>query len=447
VPKSAASPSEPAGFRDPPSLEPEAQALRRQIAEVLVRAPTLPIDLPAFQIRLLGVRTPKQAVELVLGKESAVAALRITARTNPDLLPLRRGSAVDVVVRSLHETAARHRAALDTMARRLQAAITPEQRDRAFELARQLRALPVGIPLEYFRQLVQGVSAQGLVRVGFGCNQDCGLCWQDRGWGRFPPEQVLRWIEDLRTQGARRLSISGGEPTLDRSLERYLSRARELGFEEISLETNAILLARPGLAERLRDAGLNFAFVSLHSGDPEVSDRITRAPGTHARTIQGVHRLMDAGIPTKFNAVMTGEGIDHLPALPGFLHQEFARHQAELRLMISYPTDPYDHDLFSEILPEPERLRRALRLTLDRCFELGIRVSGLDGPCGPPLCAHGADPRVASLELLKEPLSSRRYLPSCEGCSVRHACFGVRTRDADLFGERCTVPVRPQSLP
>ncbi|MBK8696327.1 MAG: hypothetical protein IPN17_29675 [Deltaproteobacteria bacterium] len=52
--------------------------------------------------------------------------------------------------------------------------------------------------MEHYRQLVWGTVAQGLVRVGFGCNQDCGLCWQDRDWGRFPPAQVLGWIEDLR---------------------------------------------------------------------------------------------------------------------------------------------------------------------------------------------------------------------------------------------------------
>ena len=50
-----------AGFRDPPSLEPEALALRREIAAVLVRAPTLPVDLPAFRMRLVDVRAEKRA--------------------------------------------------------------------------------------------------------------------------------------------------------------------------------------------------------------------------------------------------------------------------------------------------------------------------------------------------------------------------------------------------
>ena len=432
-----------AGFRDPPSLEPEALALRREIAAVLVRAPTLPVDLPAFRMRLVDVRAEKRAVALLVGWEQPVAALRITARKGEGgVVLLGRGTAVEVAVEVLHESAGRHREVLDAMARRMREAITIAQRDKAFELAERLRALPVGVPMEHYRQLVPGdLFASGLVRVGFGCNQDCGLCWQDRDWGRFPPEQVLGWIEDLRAQGARRLIISGGEPMLDRALDRYIQRAKELTYEKVMIETNAIQCAKPGLAERLRDAGLDLAFVSLHSGDPEVSDGITRAPGTHARTVLGVHALMEAGVPVKFNAVMTGEGLDHLAGLPDFLHAEFARHEVPLRLMLSYPTEPWDETLFAAILPEPEKLRRELRKTLDRCFDLGVLVDGLDGPCGPPLCAHGADRRVVSLETVREALPFRRYLPVCEGCAVRSACFGVRTHDVSLYGDRCASPL------
>lgn len=431
-------------FRDPPSLEGEAASLRREIASALVRAPSLPVELPAFRMRLVDLRVERAAVELLVGWESPVAALRLTSRRGGgDVVALGRArpAAVDVEVRQLHDSAARHRAALDAMASRLRAAITDAQWARALELAARLRGLPVGVPMEHYRQVVWGAERQGLVRVGFGCNQDCGLCWQDRAWGRFPPEQVLRWIEDLHAAGVRRLILSGGEPTLDASLDRYVRRARELGFDEVTLETNAIQCAKPGVAERLRDAGVDLAFVSIHSGDAAVSDAITRAPGTHARTVRGVHALLDAGVPVKFNAVMTGEGLDHLEGLPGFLHAEFARHGAPLRLMLSYPTEPYDDALLAGILPEPVKLRRVLRATIARCFELGVRVDGLDGPCGPPLCAHGADPRVVTLDVAREPLPFRRYLPVCEGCAVRRACFGVRTHDVSLYGDACAAPV------
>lgn len=440
-------PGDESVFRDPPSQESVALALRREIAAVLVRAPSLPVELPAFRVRLVDVHVERRAIELLMGWEQPVAALRLAPRRGGggegEVLSLGKGrpAVVEVSVRTIHPSAERLASSLDTMATRLRAAITEPQWDKALELATRLRTLPVGVPMEHFRQVVWGAERQGLVRVGFSCNQDCGLCWQDRDWGRFPPEQVLTWIEDLHAAGARKLIVSGGEPTLDASLERYLRRARELGFDEITLETNAIQCAKPGVAERLRDAGVDLAFVSIHSGDAEVSDRITRAPGTQVRTVKGVHALLDAGVPVKFNAVMTGEGLDHLEGLPRFLHTEFARHGAPLRLMLSYPTEPYDGALLAEILPEPVKLRRVLRATIDACFALGVQVDGLDGPCGPPLCAHGADARVSSLDAVRERLPFRRYLAACEGCAVRTACFGVRTHDVTLYGDACAAPI------
>jgi MoaA/NifB/PqqE/SkfB family radical SAM enzyme len=285
------------------------------------------------------------------------------------------------------------------------------------------------------------VQKQGLVRVGFRCNQDCGICWQDRTWGRFDAAQVLVWIEDLRAAGARDLIISGGEPTLDPELETYVRRARELGFRAITLETNAIQFARPGLAERLRDAGVSDCFVSLHSGDAATSDAITRAPGTFVKTVAGVAALLAANVPVHLNCVMTREGIDHLAGVPDFVHDTFGRHPYLRGLMLSQPSDPYDLSLLPEILPEPQRVRSILPKVIDRAFALGVPAQGLDGPCGPPLCAFGADRRVTALAPISETLDSRTYLPACDGCAVRRACFGVRRADFELYGAACVQPL------
>jgi hypothetical protein len=93
--------------------------------------------------RCVDVRADKRAVSLFVGWESPVAALKITARKGEaGVVSLGRGTAVEVAVEALHESAGRHREALDAMARRMREAITNAQRDKAFELAERLRALP-----------------------------------------------------------------------------------------------------------------------------------------------------------------------------------------------------------------------------------------------------------------------------------------------------------------
>ena len=434
-------------FRDPTPPDDEARALRLQIAHVLARVPRLPIDLPAFGLRLLDVTADPKSISLQLGPEQPIAALRITRRrAEPGApVPLRRPNepAVDVTVETLHAVARRHERELTVLAERLQRAITPAQWDEALGYARTLRTLPVGVPMYFFRQLVPGLREPGgLIRTGFRCNQDCGICWQSRDWGGFDSAHILGWIEDLADAGVRSLIVSGGEPTLDPRLEQYLRHARARGITAITLETNAIQCARNDLAARLRDAGLTTAFVSLHSADATVSDAITRAPGTHARTVQGVHALLDAGVAVKLNAVMTQQGLAHLAGLPDFIHQEFGRHGNLLKkLMLSYPTDPFDQALIPTIVPEPVALRHALRQTLERAFAVGLIPEGLDGPCGPPLCAFGADPRVTTLTPIPEALPFRQYLAGCAGCAVRDACFGCRTADVSLYGDACAEPI------
>jgi MoaA/NifB/PqqE/SkfB family radical SAM enzyme len=400
------------------------------------------VELPAFDLTLLSIAAGKSSIDLVIGKSQPIARLRLKRSTlDASSNSSARKPDIDVDVIEVHPDTKRFQRQLQSMAQRLRNAITDEKWKRALRQAKLLAELPVGVPLAFYRQLVPGVGEQGLVRTGFNCNQNCGICWQDRDWGRFGPEQTLTWIEDLYAAGARRLIISGGEPTLDARLESYIRRARELGIYAVTLETNAIQFSKGGLAERLREAGLTDCFVSLHSGDAATSDAITRAPGTFPRTVAGIKALLAAEVPVRLNCVMTREGIEHLEGVPDFVHETFGTHPYLHGLMLSQPTDPYDRSLLPSILPEPDRLRTVLRQVIDRAFALGIKVSGLDGPCGPPLCTFGADRRITPLTPISEHLDGRTYLPACEACAVRSACFGVRIADAELYGDACALPL------
>jgi MoaA/NifB/PqqE/SkfB family radical SAM enzyme len=280
---------------------------------------------------------------------------------------------------------------------------------------------------------------QGLIRTGFLCNQDCGFCWQDRDWPTFDPEQILTWIEDLHEQGARRLIVSGGEPTLDRSLFQYLERATALGLH-VTLETNAMRMAQPGFVERLSQAAPGFdAFVSLHSPDAAVSDRATRAPGTHAKTVKGIRAMLEAGVRVKLNAVISSDTIETLVDLPDFVHAEFRARPSFRGVMISLPQTPFDQALDGPLRAPPESIRGALPKVIDRAAALGIELDGLAGPCGPPLCAFGADRRVTDLQPIPHTVDFREYLSACDTCSVREACFGVHRSDREVFGDRCAV--------
>ncbi|MBK7859934.1 MAG: radical SAM protein [Archangiaceae bacterium] len=412
-------------FRDPPAADVRSRELQLELAALLARAPRLPVPLPIEGLSLTGVEADRHGIDLVLSH----ARLRMSSS----------GGTVSVEPKPLESNPLPPR--IDELAARLAKATDSKRWAEARALGDQLMRLPVGLPLEHLRQIVSGVRPlQGLLRTGFHCNQDCGLCWQGRDWRDFGPEQVLTWVEDFAAAGVHGLILSGGEPTIDPALFRYLERARSLGIRNLTLETNAVMMAKPGFAARLRDAGVGSVFVSLHSPDAAVSDAITRAPGTHALTVRGISALLDAGITVSLNAVMTVQSIDTLAGLPAFLHQAFEAHRLH-GLMISYPALPFEHGLESAAAPPPEALRSALRATLAAAHAVRLRISGLEGPCGPPLCAHGADRRFVSLAPVPEAVDFRLYLPACEGCRVKKSCFGVRHSDYERYGDRCAEPI------
>jgi hypothetical protein len=430
--------TEAVSFRDPEPPHDRAQEIRRDVARVLVRAPELPVSLPHFALELVDVSTENGAFALTL---------REPERQSDHILYIEWDAE-----RSRARTTVRHRArdqrvrrALEILSRRLEVSVTSERWKAARAAARPLGALPLDIPLEFFRQVIPGVENTGLVRTGFRCNQDCGFCWQSRQWGDFGPEQVRLWIEDLARAGVERLNISGGEPTLDSQLAGHIRHARALGMRHICLETNAVLLARDDRAGELAQNGLDAAFVSLQSSDPAVSDRLTRAPGTHQRTVDGIRALLAAGVRVQLNAVLVPASLSTVPTLPGFIATAFNAHPLLSGLSLSYPSRPF--------APSPEEdpsnvhpdvVRDALMRTLQAAVESGVAVQGVADPCGAPLCAFDADPGVVDPMRVVEPVPFRRYLAGCEDCAVRRACFGVRHEDAERWGAACIRPLPTQ---
>jgi hypothetical protein len=449
------------GFRDPPSAEAEARAHRIAMAGALVGARELPQALPKFGIDLVDAEPVGRAIDLVLGARGvAFARVRVeaagkdkAATANAEGGAKEKGAphvdgpgdapSFDVAVRETQPFAVRYRAATALIRERLARAVTADKWREARAHAEAIAGLPVGVPLSHFRQLIEGIDpAAGLVRTGFRCNQDCGFCWQSREWPGYDAAQVRTWIEDLYALGARDLTISGGEPTLDKALVDHVRFARELGMRSIVIETNAIQIGkRPALATELRDAGLTRAFVSLHSGDAEASDVATRAPGTHARTVAGIRALLAAKVHVILNVVVLRDTVALLPELPGFVVRTFGRGGWLGGLSVSVPVLPFEYTLTPQILAEPEDVRAALGKTIDAAEQHGLLIFGIDGPCGPPLCAFGADRRVTDLSP-KGPVSFRTYVAECEGCQVRGSCHGVQPDEYKRFGARAVAAIR-----
>jgi cyclic pyranopterin phosphate synthase len=153
------------------------------------------------------------------------------------------------------------------------------------------------------------------------CDFACTYCRPSRndGYaeGRLMTEAWQTMFEGLRGAGITRVRLTGGEPLLHPEIVAIVAQLERLGFEDLSLTTNASQLAR--LAGPLRDAGLRRINISIDTLDPLRFRAITRG-GELGPVLDGIRAALDAGLaPVKLNTVvLRGVNDDELESLVRF---------------------------------------------------------------------------------------------------------------------------------
>lgn len=283
---------------------------------------------------------------------------------------------------------------------------------------------------------------QGVLRLGFRCNQDCAFCWQGRSWPEPPPEFYERWLREMVDAGIERIVITGGEPTLNRDLVRLVGIASSRGAT-VSLQTNAILLGRRDLAANLRAAGLVEASVSLHAGEAALSDRMTRAPGTFVRTTAGIDAALAAGLGVNLTCVVERDNVHALGEQARFIVARFGQHYERLSVAYAHPAEYYDQSHWADALVPLDVSGPAVGEAVTHLRRAGILVN-TQGGCGFPTCALRDFPEaLQSLSPERLPageMANRMYADECNGCALRDGCIGVRRVYFDRFGSRGLRP-------
>jgi cyclic pyranopterin phosphate synthase len=140
------------------------------------------------------------------------------------------------------------------------------------------------------------------------CNLRCVYCMAEEGMTFLPRSQVLSYEEIARVArvahglGVTSIRLTGGEPLVRRDLPSLVAMLSEIGFDDLAITTNAMLLSR--LATPLVQAGLSRVNVSCDSLRPERFGSIRRR-GDLATVLAAMDVAEDAGLrPLKVNVVL-----------------------------------------------------------------------------------------------------------------------------------------------
>ncbi len=276
-----------------------------------------------------------------------------------------------------------------------------------------------------------------VLRPTVNCNQDCTFCSANETSANVwtSHEAMMRAIARGARRRINRMSFSGGEPTLSRHLVEYVHSAKRLGVSEIELVTNAVLLAKKEKVTALVAAGLTHAFVSLHAHDEALSLQSTQKVGDFERTVQGVKHLVDAGLQTALNHVISARNYPYLREYVEFVRREFG---GKVKISFAFVTPQFKALDNIEVMPQLSvvmpYLKRAMyrALEIDQPFSIGSRQ-------GIPFCfldefRAWSDGFVLSNSAISEDGPQKQRGAVCDQCRFSNYCTGLWRPYAAKYG-------------
>jgi His-Xaa-Ser system radical SAM maturase HxsC len=270
------------------------------------------------------------------------------------------------------------------------------------------------------------------------CDNYCIMCSQP------PKDRDDSWLFDrarkvisLLPEGARALSLTGGEPTLHAdALIGLLKHCKQVAPGlSVHLLSNGRRFADPKFAHRYATVGLADIMVGIpvYAPEPSLHDFIVQAVGAFDETVHGILNLASFGQAVEIRVVVQQHTVPVLAGLATFIVRNLP-FIAQVALMglemvgLARPNSPL-------VWADPANYQRELAEAVDILVTAGIATRIYNHQ----LCV--LDRRLWPYAVRSISDWKNDYLDICRSCSVREACGGVFTTS----GNRLSQHLRPVS--
>ncbi|MDF1564246.1 MAG: radical SAM protein [Deltaproteobacteria bacterium] len=175
------------------------------------------------------------------------------------------------------------------------------------------------------------------VRLTSYCNNRCTFCLDSAAHnGTFVSRrEVRRQIMDGRSQGATRLILSGGEPTIHPNFVEFVKLGRQLGYTKVQTVTNGRLFSYPKFLAACLDAGLSEITFSVHGHTAKVHDALVGVQGAYEEELEGLVAALSDGRPIVNVDVCLNRG--NIKGLPTLLDEMMEKGVREFDLLHIIP--------------------------------------------------------------------------------------------------------------
>jgi len=166
------------------------------------------------------------------------------------------------------------------------------------------------------------------------CGLDCRHCSSESGSEgepvRLDAESIARFAESLGSGLGLYISLTGGEPLTSGQFLQVSQALRRVGsICRMGFFTSGCIVTEAGMrraidhtsALRLREAGIDFCYISLYSHLGAVHDWVTRVPGSHECSLRSIAALLEIGIDARVHFVPLQQNQSDVGETISFLDQ------------------------------------------------------------------------------------------------------------------------------
>ena len=148
------------------------------------------------------------------------------------------------------------------------------------------------------------------------CNLRCRYCYinkKQHGSRRLDLETMQKWLKPFANKDSQaNVIFLGGEPTLHPDLPAAITKARELGYGSVTVDSNGYLFN--DILCRVTPAEVDYFSFSLDGASAVTNDRI-RGSGSFEKCVQGIQKTAAKGFNTSLIYTVSRMNIHELPQM------------------------------------------------------------------------------------------------------------------------------------
>lgn len=277
------------------------------------------------------------------------------------------------------------------------------------------------------------------------CNNNCVFCLDGDRTDKFhiSKEEIKREIKNGLKEGATRLVLSGGEPTIHPDIVSFVKYGKEIGYKKIQIITNGRMLAYTKFVDEMVKAGLGEVTFSLHGNTKEIHEKMTRVPGSFNQIITGIKNAQEKGIITNTDTTITKINYQFLPEIISFI-SSLGINEVNLMSIVPFGNAWKNKE---EALYEFNDVVPYVKKTIDFCNKKGIILWFSRFPAQ---YLEGYEEYIESYKKILEELLARdenffkgeRFCKGkrCEYCGIATVCDDIAEGIADYSYKEYTEP-------